>query len=217
MADIGSSTNSSSFEAKETVAEQTRAAREPSIRGANGDIIGNNYVVPKGDFGTFLGYKMPTPQEAAGEKPVSGSRVIELALQKQMQEVGMGAVKNGDAYSNIAISWGRFGNEPGRTKDMLKDAIDAIGQGADHAVNPAVLANQTGNAAPEQKLGQPTNAVKPYFDQLNKFQNDSRNDNIKYLEMQYKFQEMSKQESTISNLMKTRHDAVTRTIRGGQG
>ena len=201
----GSSSSRSSFESKESVADQTRATRESFIKSPNGDLIGNNYTVPKGDFGAFLGYKNATPAELAGDKPLTGARIIEIALQKEMKEIGMGAAKNGNNYRNSGISWGRYNNEPGREKDMLRDALDAIKQGQD-------------KNSIEDKVGKMTaGSVTPYIDQLQKFQKSSSNDNIKYLEMQYKFQEISKQEGTISNLMKTRHDCVSRTIRGGQG
>ena len=199
------SSSRSSFESRDSVAEQTRATRESYIKAPNGDLIGNNYTVPKGDFGAFLGYKNPTPQEMTGDKPMTGARIIEIALQKEMKEIGMGAAKNGNTYRNSGISWGRYQNEPGREKDMIKDAMDAMKQGQD-------------KNSIEDKVGRMTaGSVTPYFEQLQKFQDGSRNDNIKYLEMQYKFQEISKQEGTISNLMKTRHDCVSRTIRGGQG
>lgn len=202
----GSSSNSrSSFESRDSVGQQTRALRESYIKAPNGDLIGNNYVVPKGDFGAFLGYDKPTMQEASGGKPLTGNRIIEIALQQEMKEIGMGATKNGNNYRNSGIAWGRYQNEPGREKDMLRDALDAMKQGQDKNTI-------------EDKVGRMTaGSVTPYFEQLQKFQDGSRNDNIKYLEMQYKFQEISKQEGTISNLMKTRHDCVSRSIRGGQG
>ena len=193
----------SSFESKESVAEQTRAQRESFIRSPDGDLIGNNFVIPKGDFGKFLGYKKETPEEANGQKPLSGSRVIELSLQQEMNELGMGAAKHGNAYRNIGISWGRFNNEPGREKDMIKDGIDAIRQGPEKNIM-------------EDNAHKIAASTAPYFEQLKKIQQESRNDNIKYMEMQYRFQEMSKQHGTISNLMKTRHDCVSRTIRGNQ-
>lgn len=206
MGDMFGSSKSAPSSASESVGEQTRALRESYIRAPNGDYVGNNYVVPKGDFSKHLGYDKPSQAELSGEKPLSGSRIIELALQKEMQDLGERAAKNGNSYRNIHISWGRFGGEPGRERDMLKDARDAIQAGPEKNTL-------------EDKVGRMglSNGTAPYFQKLQDMQTSSRNDNIRYMEMQYKFMEMSKQEGTISNLMKTRHDAVSRSIRGGQG
>lgn len=206
MADIssGASSGAPSFESKQQVAEQTRARRETYIKGANGDAVGNNWLVPKADFGTYLGYKGATPEELKGDKPLSGARVIELALQAESKELGEGAAKNGNKYRNIAVSWGRFNNEPGRERDMIKDGLDAIRQGPE-------------KGAMEHKISHMSPTMQAYVDETRKMQKDSHNDNVKYLEMQYRFSEMSKQDGILSNLMKVRNDAVTRTIRGGQG
>lgn len=207
MSDMFGSSKSAPSSTSESVGEQTRALRESYIRAPNGDYVGNNYVVPKGDFSKHLGYKEATPQELSGEKPLSGSRIIEIALQKEMQDLGERAAKNGNSYRNIHISWGRFGNEPGRERDMLRDARDAIAAGPDKNS----IEDKVGRMIPS------SGGTAPYFQKLQDMQTSSRNDNIRYMEMQYKFMEMSKQEGTISNLMKTRHDAVSRGIRGGQG
>jgi hypothetical protein len=203
MSEIGGSSGSSA-PPRESVGDETRAKREAFIKNANGDAVGNNWVAPKADFGKFLGYKGASPTELTGDQPITGSRIIELALQKEAQDLGMGAAKHGNQYRNIAISWGRFNNEPGRERDMIKDGIDAIRQGSD-------------KNSMEQKGARMTPA-NMLLEQTGRMQKESHNDNIKYLEMQYRFQEMGKQESVISNLMKTRHDNISRMIRGnGQG
>jgi hypothetical protein len=188
---------------KESVGSQTRANREDYIRNADGDLVGNNYKVPKGDFSRFLGYKAPTPEEMTGKTHMSGARAIEVALQKEMSDVGLGATRHGNEYRNIAISWGRFANEPGRERDMIKDGIDAIRQGPEKNSMEA--------------RGQHVSASQMYLDRTQSIQKESHNDNVKLLELQYKFMEISKNDGVISNLMKVRNDAVTRTIRGGQG
>src|SRR5688500_14896564 len=109
--------------------EDTTTKRQAYIRAKNGDYIGNNWVVPKGDFSHFLGYKAPTEAELTGKQQVSGSRVIELALQAEMKEIGEGAAKRGNEYRNMYVAPGRFENEPGRERDMMKDGLDAIQQG----------------------------------------------------------------------------------------
>lgn len=200
----GSSTAGPSSVAKEAIGSQTKAKRESYIRKANGDLVGNDYVVGKGDFAHFMGYKPPTAEEAAGKAQMSSSRTIEVALQKEMTDLGMGAAKHGNSYRNIAISWGRFANDPGREKDMIKDGIDAIRQGPDkNSMESRGLKATSGGAA--------------YLEKAHSLQKESHNDNVKLLEMQYKFLEISKNQGVISNLMKVRHDSVTRSIRGQQG
>src|SRR4051794_12248944 len=94
MSSFGSSSGSNGSAA--SVAEKTQAQRSSFLIDKNGDAVGNNWSVPKADFGKFLGYKAPTPDEQTGKAPVSGQRVMELALQKEMQDIGLGAAKNGN-------------------------------------------------------------------------------------------------------------------------
>lgn len=221
----GSGPKMSSSEAQ--VADQTAKERTAYITNKQGDAVGNNFVVPKADFGSFLGYKPPTPGELSGKEPITGRRVMEVALQKSFGEVGMGAAERGNTYRNMYVANGRFQNEPGREKEMIKDGLDSIRAGADmNSTRSAMRADsgstslqvggqgqaQTKAAAPSMLSG----AQKQYFTKLEASNAKSHNDNVRYLEMQYKFQEISKQDGVISNLMKTRHDAVSRTIRGGQ-
>ncbi|HET6346909.1 MAG TPA: hypothetical protein VFH51_18385 [Myxococcota bacterium] len=195
-----------------SVAEKTQAQRSAYITDKNGDAVGNNWVVPKADFGKFLGYKAPTAEEQTGKAPVSGQRVMELALQKEMQDLGLGAAKHGNEYRNMYVASGRFDNQPGREKDMVKNGLDAVRQGQEkNAMESTNL--RLGQAG----MGQYAERMAAIQDQQSKIQQQSHNDNVKLLEMQYKFQEMSKQQGTISNLMKTRHDSISRSIRGGQG
>jgi hypothetical protein len=208
MAEIGGSSSGNSLPPQESVAEQTRSRRESYITNKNGDAVGNNWVAPKGDFAHFLGYKQATPQEASGDHPTAGSRVIELALQKEASELGMGAAKHGNSYRNQAISWGRYNGEPGREGDMLKDGIDSIRASAEHNSMESKHGAEMGKMSP---------ASQKYIDESKRMQRESHNDNVKYLEMQYRFQEMGKQEGIISNLMKTRSDNVSRMIRGSGG
>ena len=142
------------------------------IRNKNGDIIGSGFKMPKGDFGHFLGWKPESRAERSGEKKVSGARALEIAIHKQINELGNSAVKNGDMYRNMYISWGKFSNEPGREKDMLQSGMDAIKESVE-------LGHSMG---------------------------------MRYLEMQYKFQLAFKNFGSISNLMKTRHEAVKKSI-----
>jgi hypothetical protein len=128
---------------------------------------------------------------------------MELAMQKEIQEIGLGAAKNGNAYRNQFVAGGQYANMPGHEKHAIADIRDAISQSADK------------NSMEARGL-QMGSGTEQYFAKVENMQKQSHNDNVKYLEMQYKFQEISKQDSTISNLMKTRHDAVSRTIRGGQ-
>lgn len=191
------------------VAEKTAEARTSYIKTTQGDLVGNNYTIPKADFSAFLGYKPASQAELQGKAPVPGHRAIEVALQKSLGDIGEGAAERGNTYRNMYVANGRFQNEPGREKEMIKDGFDSIKHGAD--------ANSTkAPAAPHAGQTMLSDSAKQYFARMDASQAKSHNDNVRYLEMQYKFQEISKQDGVISNLMKTRHDAVSRTIRGGQ-
>ena len=201
----GASSNTSSV--REQVGSHTRQSRTNYLRDTKGNLVGNNYVVPQGNFGHFLGYKPPTQGELDGTSKMSSQRVIEVALQKEMSDLGEGAAKNGNSYRNIHVAWGRFAGEPGRERDMVKDALDAIGQGPEKGTMEA-------RGLKDIKAGKTSAQL---LDKMERVQKASHNDNVRLLEMQYRFLEMSKNDSVISNLMKVRNDAVTRSIRGNSG
>jgi hypothetical protein len=221
----GSSSGPKFSSSEAHVADQTAKERTSYIKNKEGDAVGNNYIAPKGDFSTFLGYKPPTPGELSGKTPVAGHRVLEVALQKTFNEIGEGAAERGNTYRNMYVANGRFANEPGREKEMIKDGFDSIRAGAEYnsTQRPSTTGASASGTMPSagappggaMKLGAGS-AMKQYLNKVEASQNKSHNDNVRYLEMQYKFQEISKQDGVISNLMKTRHDAVSRTIRGGQ-
>jgi len=89
------------------------------IRNKKGDVVGSGFVMPKGDFGHFLGWKPETDSEKSGKKQVSGARALEIAIHKQINDLGAQATRNGDLYRNMYISWGKFTNEPGREAHLL--------------------------------------------------------------------------------------------------
>lgn len=194
------------------IAEETAKKRESYITNKKGDAVGNNWTVPKADFSTFLGYKPASQGELAGKAPVTGHRVLEVALQREFQTLGEGAAARGNSYRNMFVAQGKFQNQPGREKDAIKDGIDSIRQGPDKGSTSHDKA--TGGLG--EHKGVLASGMEQYLSAMDKSQAKTHNDNVRYLEMQYKFQEISKQDSTISNLMKTRHDAVSRVIRGGQ-
>ena len=142
------------------------------VKNKKGDAIGSGFLMPKGDFAAFLGWKPETEAEKSGKKPVSGSRAIEIAIRKQIDTLGKQATRNGELYRNMYISHGRFENEPGRERDLVESGLDSIKESVElgHAMG------------------------------------------IRYLEMQYKFQLAFKNFGTISNLMKTRHESVKKSI-----
>jgi hypothetical protein len=197
----GSGSNSGSSQAR--VGEKSSAQRADYLTNQKGDAIGSNYVVPKGDFANFMGYRPPTADEANGTVKTDSRRAMELSMQKELQEIGLGAAKNGNAYRNQYVAGEQYANQLGHERDAIKDMRDAIAQSADK------------NSMESRSL-QMGSGTAQYFAKVENMQKQSHNDNVRYLEMQYKFQEISKQDSTISNLMKVRHDAVSRTIRGGQ-
>lgn len=201
MSSLDSGSNSSGAK----VGEKTAQQRSSYITGKDGDAIGHNWTIPKADFAKFLGYKPATPDELSGKAQVSGHRVLEIAMQKEMQEIGEGAAKDGPAFRNMYVASSKFANTPGRDADAIKETVDAIRQGPEKNSTESLNLHM-GSAATEQ-----------YFSQVQKMQTQTHNDNVRYLELQYKLQEMSKQTGAISNLMKTRHDSVSRVIRGGSG
>ena len=107
---------------------QPRGKRQVWIRDKNGDVLGGNFTVPKGDFARFLGFRAPTTAEESGKQKVSSDRVLEMALHKKFNHLGAEAMQRGMAYRNTYISWGRYENQPGREKDMLKDGLDSVRQ-----------------------------------------------------------------------------------------
>jgi hypothetical protein len=102
--------------------------RQVHLRAKNGDLIGSNYRIPKGDFAHFLGFKAPTDGEESGKEKVTADRVLEMALHKEFNELGSKAMSRGSAYRNMYVSHEYFTNKPGRERDMLKDNMDSIQQ-----------------------------------------------------------------------------------------
>lgn len=105
----------------------TAQKRQVWIRQKNGDIVGGNYRIPKGDFSRFLGYRPASGQENAGKK-VSANRVLELAMQKSFQKLGTEAMQRGSAYRNMYVAMGRRANRPGSEGSVMRDNVDAVGQ-----------------------------------------------------------------------------------------
>jgi hypothetical protein len=102
--------------------------RKVWVKKKNGDLVGGNYVVPKGNFARFLGYAKPNAEEKSGQGKSTASRVIEMALHNEFNDLGKKAMQRGMAYRNMYISMGKYSNQPGRERDMLKDGMDSINQ-----------------------------------------------------------------------------------------
>lgn len=175
--------------------------REWVYRTKDGTLIGGNYAIPNGDFAAFLGYAPPTAEELSGKTPVSGSRVIELALRNEMQVVGERSTQTGQQARNQYIAWGAYTNSPGREADVVRDLEDASTE-AQVKSESTIKPGSVGFASSEQ-----------YMKMLEEYHQRSKRDNMRYLEMQYKFHYSSKSYGTISNMMKVRHDATVRAIR----
>lgn len=178
---------------------RVKQEREYYLRNKDGDKVGGNFTIPKGDFSHFLGYKPATKAEKSGDEQPSGSRVIELALQKEMNSLGEGAAKHGMEFRNWYAAWGGYENQPGREKDLIKSGIDAF--------NNSMEKDSDLNLTKSSTMGNSN-----YFEQLEKYQKSSSETNVRYLEMQYKFDQASKSHGMISNLMKVRHEAISRAI-----
>src|SRR5688572_13396314 len=105
---------------------QRAEQRDVHIKTKNGDLVGPNYRIPGGDFARFLGYKQASKEEKEGKTPVTADRVLEMALQKEFQELGSKAMHRAGAYRNMYVSHGVYENQPGREKDMMKEGLDSI-------------------------------------------------------------------------------------------
>lgn len=146
--------------------------RTVHLRGKSGNLYGGNYTIPKGDFARFLGWKAETKAESSGEQKTEGWRTLQIAIQREMNEVGESAMQRGSAYRNLYIAPARYAQKPGREQDMVSDGVNAMQQSVE----------------------------------------SSHNLNMRYLEMQYKFQLAGKNFGTVSNLMKVRHESVKKAM-----
>ena len=107
-----------------SLAKASAEDRKAYVTKKNGDVVGKGFSVPKGDFSRFLGMKPPSPAEQGGQ--VAGFRAIEVALQKQFNQLGRNSVKRGADYTNIGGALGAFDNEPGREMDAAQNGLDAM-------------------------------------------------------------------------------------------
>ncbi len=103
------------------------SGRQVWLKRKNGDLVGGNYRIPKGDFGRFLGYRAPSSAEQSGKK-VSANRVLEVAMQKSFRELGAKAMQRGAAYRNLYVAAGRRSSRPGSEGSALAEGMDAIQQ-----------------------------------------------------------------------------------------
>ena len=180
--------------------EHNKTGRDFTYKNEAGDLVSGNSETPNGDFSRFLGFKPPTAEELAGKGSPSSQRVIELALQRAFNEVGGGAMKTGMLARNQYISHGPYENMPGRAQDMVKDGLDSVKeaqQGSEPLRPGAFGASGAGE----------------YMKIMQEYHVKSSDDNMRYLEMQYKFLYASKSHGTISTLMKVRHEATRSAIR----
>lgn len=154
--------------------QMPKRERAIGVRGRDGTIYGGNFTIPKGDFTRFLGWKKPTEAEKSGQANMSGARTLEVAIQKKMQNLGKGAMQRGMGYRNMYISWGRFTNEPGREKDMIKSGLDAIDQSLEvgHAMGIRYLEMQYKFHLASKNFGAISNLMKCRHDSIKKSIND---------------------------------------------
>lgn len=92
-------------------------------------------------------------------------------------------------------------------KQFNELGAQALKRGNEYRNIPIALgarANRPGEQAP--------NVVKDGLDAMQASVEKSSALNMRYLEMQYKFQEASNQYGTLSNLMKVRHESVKKTM-----
>ncbi len=184
-------------------AEEQRSKRDYTFKNKSGDLVGNAFVVPKGDFARFLRYAPPTPAEKDGSAKMSGYRVLELALQDEMKVLGEGAAARAADYVNIYVAGEGYDDKPGSEKARMYGGLDGINNIFDRDVKWDYSAmgqiGHMGNTHYMQMMTQLTERI--------------RDANTRHLEMQYKFDQIHRSQSTVSTLMKARHDSIVRAIR----
>jgi hypothetical protein len=172
--------------------------REKVYRTKEGDVIpGGNARITKGDFAHFMGIKPATEGEKKGETYMPSKRVIELALRQEMQDLGANAMKNAASYRNQYVSDDQFKNLPGREKDLIKENFDSLQKGMDKQearLQPGALGGSSS------------------MQYMTKFAEQSRKDNYRYLEAQYRSDWASKSVTMISTMMKTRHESIKKSF-----
>lgn len=166
-----------------------------------GDAVGSNFLVPKENFAHFLGWDKETAAEKSGEKKVDSERAIEIAVQAQMEELGDRSSQRTTMFRNMYISWHNYADKPGRERDLVKDGGDAVSESMEFRESHV----------PTGALGS-NGSTNNYMQVMKDYQKESREDNYRYLEMQYKFEFASKSVGVVSNLIKVRHEAVKRSM-----
>ena len=180
--------------------EHNRSERDFFLKNKSGDVITGDSKIPKGDFAHFLGGKERGEgglADGGGHPP--GHRVLEAMLERGFDKVGTGAVEVGSLARNVGVSHGMYENQVGRSRDLVKDGLDASKEmDGSELLQPGSL----GSSSSSQ-----------YMKMMQTYQERSSETNMRYLEIQYKFLNASKSHSTISNLMKVRHEATRTAIR----
>jgi hypothetical protein len=100
--------------------------RQVHIKDKNGDLVGSNYRIPKGDFAHVLGLRAPTEREDSGKEYVSPDRVLEMALHKEFNKLGEGATARGNVYRNMYVSSYPYEQKPGQEHMVVKEQMDSI-------------------------------------------------------------------------------------------
>jgi hypothetical protein len=183
--------------------DEKREKRDYTFKNKDGDRVGNNFVVPKGDFSRFLGYAPATAAEKNGQANVTGYRVLELALQDEMKVLGEGAAARAADYVNLYASTDPYEQRPGSERALIQAGLDGVNSIFDRDVqfNPSQMG----------QIGQMGNAN--YMEMMTQLTERTREANTRHLEMQYKFDQIHRSQTTVSTLMKARHDSIVRAIR----
>ncbi|MBI5510875.1 MAG: hypothetical protein HY903_19110 [Deltaproteobacteria bacterium] len=144
------------------------------IRNKQGDVVGHGYKVPKGDFSRFLGFKEPTEKEKQGE--TSGARTIEVAIQKQFNQLGEATTKSGSGALNLWVASGRFEQRPGQEKEAIAANMDALKESVEmgHASGMQYLEMQYKFQYLSMSFGTISNLMKARNDSVKKAINEVR-------------------------------------------
>lgn len=153
---------------------RSRGKRTVHLKGKSGNLYGGNYTIPKGDFARFLGWKPETQAEKSGEQKPQGWRTLQVAIQREMNEVGESAMQRGAAYRNLYIAWGRHTKQPGRESDFVNEGVNAMQQSVEqgHNLNMRYLEMQYKFHLAGKNFGTVSNLMKVRHESVKKAMND---------------------------------------------
>ena len=151
-------------------------------------------------FEQLLGASETTATPA---KALSGGQVLEGVLAKQLRDIEKSSSK-GDYSKDANAALAKLNKQAGAEGGGTKQNSDSKGAAGDAA----------GKADAGQVSRPGSISAEHYLDMVRKSQEESHNKNVEYLMLQKRIGDETSQQTTLSNLMKVRNDAVKATIDG---